>query len=479
MEEALGKEVARLHELLTWYEKENLRLKEETALAKSHVESMQEFNRNEDKRVFQLQKQLQTVQANQKLENRASEGTRKKAAALEIECQLLKEQDKVFREEGAIHRRKVKEYEDTLCDDRAKRLRDMHENELLRKKNAELEARGNIFEGESVKAKRDLLIQLEKLENALAQIDNNVRTIEAQGEEMLTLNREITSLKETIQTMGDTILRLEQVAADRTAERDVYEQECMRLRTDLTSLAQTHGERSLAYGGGSRIGSSQSRSRPGTTGGVSSSSLDRVGSARTSSRGGGMSSFTFEGGGGGPFVPHTPGGSVSFGGSTFFDESSTISSLPSQTAPMLSPIATRGRPKSQQGATGFEPISSPLGSSRKNTPLPPPAIKRNVQLTSLDTSFPQSPRDDESPTPTHHIEDVQHIGDGFAVAADSSGRNKSNNKLVRGGPPSVASKSRTLYVGSGLGFKTTPGLPENHQSAKQVLKKILMEFNEK
>jgi hypothetical protein len=474
MEEALGKEVARLHELLNWYEKENVRLKEEAELAKSHVESMQEFNRNEDKRVFQLQKQLQTVQANQKLENRASEGTRKKAAALEIECQLLKEQDKVFREEGAIHRRKVKEYEDTLCDDRAKRLRDMHENELLRKKNAELEARGNIFEGESVKAKRDLLIQLEKLENALAQIDNNVRTIEAQGEEMLTLNREITSLKETIQTMGDSILRLEQVAADRTAERDVYEQECMRLRTELTSLAQTHGERSLAYGGGSRIGSSQSRSRPGTSGGVSSSSLDRVGSARTSSRGGGgLSSFTFEAGG--PFVPHTPGGSVSFGGSTFFDESSTISSLPSQSAPMLSPIATRGRPKSQQGA--FEPISSPLGSSRKNTPLPPPAIKRNVQLSSLDTSFPQSPRD-ESPTQTFQIEEVRGEGSitGDGYGGDSNGRNKSNNKRS-GGPPSVASKSRTLYVGSGLGFKTTPGLPENHQSAKQVLKKILMDFN--
>ena len=463
-------EVDRLTRLVVFYEAENVRLKQQAELAEHNVEAMKEFNQTENKRFHGLQKKLTTLEANLKLETRASDGIRKKAASLDIECQLLKEQDVVFRKEAGIFRRKVKEYEDALCDDRAKRLKDMHQCELLRRRNAELEARGNVFEADAVKARSDLLEKMQKLESALATVENQGLTIEAQGEEMLSLNREISVLKETIQSMGETIVRLEKVAAERTAERDIHEQEAMRLRTEIMGLAQTHGERSLAYGGGgSRIGSSQSRSRPGT------------GAARTpSSRGGdrGGSSFTFDG---------PASSAVSFGGSTFFDESSP--------SPMLSPISTRGRPKSQGG--GFELVTSPSSASgsRRSTPLLPPALKRNTQLPSIDTSFndtfdganldnstilttstfgadlapPQLGGADNEPASS--IDSAASAGGMGAITAAAGSKTKSNKTTKTG----VANKTRTLYVGQGLGYKSEP-MPQNHQSAKQVLAKILLDF---
>lgn len=459
-------EVDRLTRLVVFYEAENLRLKTEAEQANHNVEAMKEFNQTENKRFHGLQKKLTSLEANLKLESRASDGIRKKAASLDIECQLLKEQDKIFREEANRNRRKTKEYEDTLCDDRAKRLKGMHECELLRRKNAELEARGNINEADAVKARKELLEKVQKLETAYAVIENHNLTIQAQSEEMLNLNREVGVLKETIQSMGESIVRLEKVAADRTAERDIHEQESMRLRTEIISLAQTHGERSIAYG--NRVGSSQSRSRPGT------------GAPRTPlSRGAG--SFSFDG-------SISPGGAgVSFGGSTFFDESVPF-------APMLSPLATRGRPKSQGG---FEPLTSPSG-SRKPAPLPP-ALKRNTQLASIDTSMTDSApfgggsRNQENSTT---LTDTTRYDEGrFEAAFTASSLDKGSTLALevdhpkesqqltlprsksssKGRHEGVANKTRTMYVGQGLGYKSEP-MPQNHQSAKQVLKKILMDF---
>ena len=460
-------EVQKLHQLLVSYEGENLRLKGECAQARHEVEVMRLHQVEENKRFHGLSKKISSLESNMRLEKRASDGLTKKTASLDIECTLLKEQDKVFREEQIMNRRKVKEYEDTLCEDRAKRLRDMHECELLRRKNAELEGKLNVAESGATKARRDLLDCMQRLDTALAQVENGQRTVEAQGEEMLSLNREVAAFKETVAGMGETVLRLERVAAERTAERDILEHEGNRLRTELINMATTHGERSIAFG--SRVGSSQSRSRPGTGTGLSRASFSASGR---------------------DFFPQSPSGvGVSFGGSTVFDDSSSSSTLsrPSSSSVMLSPVASQGRPRSQGG------LMSPISASKPATPLPPPAIKRGVQLAVLDTSLPYSAssshgdgdddgRDQDKGDSNSQVERTLQEGGGSSVLTGPSGLEdpqavSRERRGTKGKPKArgVADKCNTMYRGSGLNFRTEP-IPQPKESAKQVLRKILLEF---
>lgn len=471
--------------MLVFYESENLRLKEEAEQARHEVGVLRQHQVEENKRFQGLSKKITSLESNMRLEKRASDGLTKKTASLDIECTLLKEKDKVFREEQIMNRRKVKEYEDTLCEDRAKRLRDMHECELLRRKNAELEGKLSVAEAGATKARRDLLDCMQRLDTALAQAENGQRTVEAQGEEMLSLNREVAAFKETVAGMGETVLRLERVAAERTAERDILEHEGSRLRTELINMATTHGERSVAYA--SRVGSSQSsRSRPGTTG----------------TGGTGLSRASFSASGR-DFFPQSPSGvGVSFGGSTVFDDSSSSSmnqaSRPSSSSLMLSPVASQGRPRSQGGG-----LMSPVSSGKPVTPLPPPAIKRAVQLAALDTNLSYSgPNDDRNGNGGGDCNDDGELdgdenlqgdskspgertmqGGGSSVLTGPSGvddshassREKRGAKGTKPKARGVADKCNTMYRGSGLNFRTEP-IPQPKESAKQVLRKIMLEF---
>lgn len=166
-------------------------------------------------------------------------------------------------EEQILNREKVKHLEGSLNDDRSKRLKEMHENELLRISNAELEAIASNAEAKEIAAQKELLTKIQNVESVMATNDMLKKTIEAQSSEMLALCREIFGFKEKQRQLSETILILEGSLQERLKERDNFEAEGWRLRRELLSIASTQSEKSQAF---SRS-SSQSRQgyRPSTT----------------------------------------------------------------------------------------------------------------------------------------------------------------------------------------------------------------------
>ena len=65
--------------------------------------------------------------------------------------------------------KRILELESALNDERIKRLRDIHEIELLRRKNAELDAREKIAKTSELTAQEDVLKKLQNLETVIAQ----------------------------------------------------------------------------------------------------------------------------------------------------------------------------------------------------------------------------------------------------------------------------------------------------------------------
>ena len=119
------------------------------------------------------------------IEKKASDGLNKKAQVLDIDLKLHKEERKTMVDEQIMNRRKVADLERKLLDDRSKRLQNIHENDILRKKCATLEARNKVCEEDTRKSAADLLVKIEKLQNSTEIMDKQKRTIEAQGVEML------------------------------------------------------------------------------------------------------------------------------------------------------------------------------------------------------------------------------------------------------------------------------------------------------
>ena len=143
--------VDHLEKMLKMMEEANLKLRQELEIANNQIKTYQSYIAEETKQKGRLQKQVTSMTMSVKLEKKASEGLAKKAGALDIECVMLKEERKVMLAEQVHSRYRVKELETMLCDDRSKRLRDIHENELLRKRNAELEARETVTEADALK----------------------------------------------------------------------------------------------------------------------------------------------------------------------------------------------------------------------------------------------------------------------------------------------------------------------------------------
>ena len=89
-----------------------------------------------------------------------------------------------------------------------------------------------VCEDDTRKSAAELLVKVEKLQNATEIMDKQKRTIETQGAEMLDLNRELTMLKEAQKSMTEEVLKLERRLANYKKERNAFEQENFRLRRD-------------------------------------------------------------------------------------------------------------------------------------------------------------------------------------------------------------------------------------------------------
>jgi hypothetical protein len=239
--------------------------------------------------------------------------------------------------------------EKQLNDDRSKRLRNIHENELLRRKNVDLESRCNMAEAAAQKAQTELLAKLQELDTALELVATQRRTIDAQGYEMLELNREVTMQKESMREMMDRCLRLERQLAERQKERDVFENEAFRLRREIMQIGASASEKASAFSSfepRSRMGSAASSMRPNTTmhSGTSRGSSFRASSPESM----------------GTRLP-PPGSAGSVSQSTFGTDS--IFQRPElDNGPQVTPAATPGdrRPRTRHVSTAADPRANSM-----------------------------------------------------------------------------------------------------------------------
>ena len=234
-------EMKRLKNIISEYEIENVRLRDERDSAASVASGVQEGFKARQEEINTLHKTINSLKVTLKIEKKASDGLNKKAQTLDIEVKLLKEERTTLIEEQIMNRKRVADLEKKLLDDRSKRLQNIHENDILRKRCAKLEARNKVCEDDTRKSAAELLVKVEKLQNATEIMDKQKRTIETQGAEMLDLNRELTMLKEAQKSMTEEVLKLERRLANYKKERDTFEQENFRLRREMVSTANASG----------------------------------------------------------------------------------------------------------------------------------------------------------------------------------------------------------------------------------------------
>ena len=286
-------ELERLKRVIREYEAENVRLRDERDVAQNTYEGVLEGKEHAQKEKNELHKKINSLKQQLMIEKKASEGLTKKAGMLDIDLKLHKEERKSLVDEQILNRRKVADLEKKLLDDRAKRLRNIHENDILRKRNLELEARNKICEVETKKASEDLLVKIQKLQSATELVDKQRRTIEAQGAEMLELNREITTLKEAMKSMTDDFLKLERRSAAFKKDRDEFEHENFRLRREMVTTASSTSRRAAAFDG-FRPTSKQSSQRASTSIGGSRGGSTITHGAKPSTAGGFADTHSFQ-----------------------------------------------------------------------------------------------------------------------------------------------------------------------------------------
>jgi hypothetical protein len=233
-------------------ENEKLRL-EGDSLTKGRqllLERLQEQERSKQA----VQKELLKCQTNLKFEIKAREGLAKRMNIHEYEATKYKEECFNQREELATLRYRVKDLEYRLNQERSKRLRDLHETDLLRKRNNELESLGAHAEKQALEATQSLHDKLERLEAVLQQNESQKRIIGSMTSEILVLNSEMASLKEDLKRALEGKYLHENTISTKAREVEGLEREVSKLRRDvalgmkgtlsLTSLNELFGDES-------------------------------------------------------------------------------------------------------------------------------------------------------------------------------------------------------------------------------------------
>jgi len=184
-------EMAKLNWIIKEYEKENVRLRDEGIVFKNTYEGILEHEKHREKERNDHLKLINSLKMQLVIEKKGSDGLTKKLGAQSMDLTLHREQHQGMIDEQIYSRRKIKEMDKQLNDDRSKRLKNMHENEVMRRSNIELTARCTRAEDGDRKAAQALLDKIQRLETATTLNESKQRTIEAQGEEMLELNVEV------------------------------------------------------------------------------------------------------------------------------------------------------------------------------------------------------------------------------------------------------------------------------------------------
>jgi predicted nucleic acid-binding Zn-ribbon protein len=411
-------------------ENERLRL-EVDSLTKGRANLLEKIQEQE-KIKQSLQKELQKTLQNLKYETKAREGLSKKMTVFEYEAVKYKEECFNQREELALVKYRNKDLEYRLNQERSKRLCELHEMDLLKKRNLELESAGSHAEKEAMEARMSLHDKLEKLEGIMHQNESQKRIISSMSGEILTLNSEMASLKEDLKRALEGKYHHENTISSKVREVEGLEREVSKLRRDLAvGLKGTWGSHSLGdlleedgLGLGGSSTSSSQHSRHGHT-------LPAMASLRKSQDVISMSATPFSASY--SSATHSP--------TTHLHANTSLLS-PSSSSPALTHSF---QPSELQGKRYNR---GPFSVSHSSPPSSPGTRQR---FTSSDLLLAQPPHR----TGTH----------------GSSG-------LRPGEGLSAGPKSR--FTGSGLGLKKSEVPDFNPKgSAKSVLKKILKEQQEK
>jgi hypothetical protein len=196
-----------------------------------------------------LQRELTKLKGNLKYEKTAREGSSKRSAGYELECVSLREERDTLKTEQKINRRRLEELSTTLNQERMKRLRDLHLNEVLRKQAAGLQEAMALLAGDSTAANEKLLGKVLIADSAVAKNEVQRKIIDSQALEILEVTREVTMTNEKYKQAQNKIGEMEIALAKRTKDVLDFETEIWRLRKECTTMAgSSHSQQHVAFG---------------------------------------------------------------------------------------------------------------------------------------------------------------------------------------------------------------------------------------
>jgi len=131
------------------------------------------------------------------------------------------------------HLLRIKELEEDLNSNRSDKLKLMHENAQLKRKNGELVELEALSRADSIAARTQLMDRLQLLDNACHDNETLKRTLYAQNEEMMNMSREVLSSKQSCVSINNQIIDMEHMTLEYNQTIDVLQHEVSRLRKEL------------------------------------------------------------------------------------------------------------------------------------------------------------------------------------------------------------------------------------------------------
>lgn len=463
-----AEEVKRLTQLLSHYEDENVyqrRLLEEST---ANQESSSRRIHDLEQENVQLSKKIRSLEISLKFEKVASEGARKKIHTMEIDLIDLRERNQNLCTEADILKEREKALTVTLQQERISRLQLFHEKERLEREEEKVRHRLRSAEKDNVASHRRLLEKLQLLETLLAQIQLQERMISAQTEEMVTLNREVARKEEECMQMQRILGEHSGAHAKYNRSLDIMQQEISRLRNELSNLADTSSQRSHSVWNAEM--SPAQRNLVNSVNQLtsqrfeeSSFTIDHVFSTRaTLSASQGLASQGSSG--------------LQSTGRSRSPSSRPARATPQSPVKPVTPLVSAQRPRS----TMDDPAKPAYFDSQErremlnwirqtgSRELPQPGSQSSPSSSSAQLSFtlPQlrSTADISSPSTSLSEQQLRKVGQ------------KRQGALLK--KSSTSEGRRTLFVGSGLGFRHNAALDEDlHRlqqgSTKQILRRML------
>lgn len=222
-------------------ENEQLRVEKESLLASRQALKDTVLEKEQARQA--LLKQLNKSEINLRLETKARDGISKKVNKFEYEMLNYKDECANMKEELGMLRVKVQELTYNLNQERAKRLRDIHEMDILKRRNTELEASNNVFGKDHMAAQTSLYEKLEAMDTVMTNNESQKRIISSMSNEVSALNAEVAMLKEDLRRSQEVKYQVEQSLSLKDRQREQLESEVYRLRRELIGFSGSHGQK--------------------------------------------------------------------------------------------------------------------------------------------------------------------------------------------------------------------------------------------